>query len=89
MVEIKSKVTNETGLHARPASLFTKAASKFKSDIDMYKNDDRAKKFNPKSILSVLSMGAEQGDTIVLQISGEDEELAATNLKVLIETGLE
>ena len=37
--------------------VFSKVAFKFKSDIKVYKNGNKDKVYNPKSILSVLSMG--------------------------------
>lgn len=68
---------NETGLHARPASLFVKEASKFKSDIKLFKNE---KQYNAKSIMGLLSMGAAKGDKIIIQAEGEDEETAVREL---------
>lgn len=68
---------NETGLHARPASLFVKEASKFKSDIKLFKNE---KEYNAKSIMGLLSMGAAKGDKIIIQAEGEDEETAVKEL---------
>lgn len=85
MVQVIIQIKNEEGLHARPASEFSKASMKFKSDIKMFKNDEQ-KTFNPKSILSVMSMGAVKGDTLKLEISGEDEALAAEELKTILES---
>lgn len=72
---------NETGLHARPASIFVKEASKFKSDIKLFKNE---KQYNAKSIMGLLSMGATKGDKIVIQAEGEDEESAVRVLVDLV-----
>lgn len=69
-------LTNEEGLHARPATMFTQKASEFKSDMVIFKNGDKSKPFNPKSIFSVLSMGAGKGTKITLTISGQDEKIA-------------
>ncbi|MBZ2175972.1 HPr family phosphocarrier protein [Schnuerera sp. xch1] len=71
-------LTNETGLHARPASLFVKKASKFSSEIIVTKN---GKEYNAKSIMGILSMGAAKGDTISIEAEGNDEEEA---IKALI-----
>jgi phosphotransferase system HPr (HPr) family protein len=54
MIRKEITVTNKTGLHARPASMFVQKASKFKSSIMIEKED---KTINAKSIISVLSGG--------------------------------
>ncbi|MGC9772653.1 HPr family phosphocarrier protein [Fervidobacterium pennivorans subsp. shakshaketiis] len=76
---------NKSGLHARPAAVFVQAASKFKSKITIKMNEKEA---DGKSILKVLSLGANQGSRIVLEIDGEDEDEALKTLSELIETGL-
>lgn len=72
---------NKTGLHARPASIIVREASKFISEIKIIKDENE---YNAKSIMSILSMGAVKGDSITLKAQGEDEELAVEELiKVL------
>ncbi len=73
---------NETGLHARPASLFVKEASKYVSDVKVLKD---GKEYNAKSIMGVLSMGASMDDTITIQANGEDEEEVVKSLVALID----
>ncbi len=72
---------NETGLHARPASLFVKEAAKYVSDIKIVKGE---KEYNGKSIMGILSMGAAKGDVLTIQAEGEDEETAVKELVDLI-----
>ncbi len=72
----------KSGLHARPASLFVQQAKGFQSQITLAKNE---KKVNGKSILSVLTLGAEQGDQIVLETHGDDAETALSALAKLLE----
>ncbi|PKM49218.1 MAG: HPr family phosphocarrier protein [Firmicutes bacterium HGW-Firmicutes-7] len=81
------KLQNEEGLHARPANLFSKTAMKFKSDIKILKNGDPRKVFNPKSILSILSMGAIKGDELTITAEGEDEEEAIAKVIDLVKNG--
>lgn len=88
MKKVTLKIQNEEGLHARPANIFSKAAMKFKCDIQLLKNGDSGKVFNPKSILSILSMGAAKGDEIIVIANGEDEDEAITKLTELINSGL-
>ena len=83
MYEIEAILSNETGIHARPASMFVKESSKFKSNIKILKED---KEYIAKSILSILSMGAVKGDTIKICAEGEDEKEAVEALKQLIDS---
>jgi phosphocarrier protein HPr len=85
MIQAIVEVTNNEGLHARPASEFSKASMKYKSDIKIYKNGEE-KAYNPKSILSVMSMGAVKGDVLRIEASGEDEAIAIESLKTIIES---
>lgn len=83
MVEAKVLIKNKVGLHARPASLFVQTANKFKSAITAIHGERKA---NAKSILSVLTLGANQGAELVLQAEGEDAEEAVQALISLIES---
>ena len=75
---------NKTGLHARPASQFVQEASKFKSRLNIIKDGD---KFNAKSIMAILSMGAGKGTKLIIEAEGEDEKEAAQALKNLLNSG--
>jgi phosphocarrier protein len=72
---------NETGLHARPASLFVKEASRFVSDVKVFKE---GKEYNAKSIMGILSMGAGKGDIITIQAEGDDEKEVVEALVKLV-----
>jgi phosphocarrier protein len=81
MVERTVVLTNETGLHARPANEFTKEANKYRSKITIQKNGEQ---FNAKSIISILSMGADKGTQISIIAEGEDEDQAVEALAKLV-----
>lgn len=83
MQEITLVVEHQVGLHARPAALFVQTAKKFKSDI-LVRKDDR--EVNAKSILSILTLGANQGAVITIKANGEDEEAALQALQELVES---
>jgi len=84
MIRRKVTIVNDAGLHARPASALVKLASKFESDfyIHMY-----GYKVNGKSILGVMTLAAEQGAELELELDGEDEEEAAEEIIALINSG--
>lgn len=79
----KVTVENKTGLHARPASVFVQTASKFKSNINVLKED---KNVNAKSILNIMTLGASKGTEITISAEGPDEELAVKTLVDLIKS---
>lgn len=79
-------VSNETGIHARPAAKIVKEASKYKSQITIKRGD---KKYNAKSIIGLMSMAVVKGEEITLIVQGEDEEAAVEGLTNLILNHLE
>jgi len=83
MHEVTLLVRHKVGLHARPAALFVQTAKKFKSDILVSKDD---REVNAKSILSILTLGANQGAVITIIATGEDEEMAVKAIQELVET---
>ncbi|ANF97980.1 MULTISPECIES: HPr family phosphocarrier protein [Paenibacillus] len=81
------KIVDEDGIHARPATALVTAANKFASTESFA--EAKGKKVTLKSILGVLSLGLEQGDTIVLSTTGAEEEAALQALTdVMVNEGL-
>ncbi|AGK52879.1 phosphocarrier protein HPr [Bacillus sp. 1NLA3E] len=78
MVEKQYKVTADTGIHARPATLLVQAAGKFNSDIQL---EYKGKKVNLKSIMGVMSLGIGQGAEIKIIAEGNDEKEAVQSLE--------
>ena len=85
VVEQTVTIGSKSGLHARPAAVFVQHAKEFQSQITVTKNDKTA---NAKSILSVLTLGAEQGDQVVLKANGDDAASAVAKLATLLEGDL-
>lgn len=86
MVEKTVTVKNKLGIHARPAALLVRTAAKFKSNIYLIKDGQTV---NGKSIMSVMSLAAEQGSKIVIRAEGEDEKAAVNKLAELFENKFE
>ena len=78
-------LASKSGLHARPAAVFVQKAKTFHSQITLSKND---KTVNGKSILSVITLGAVQGEQVILKINGEDANTAIDQLAALLEEDL-
>ena len=83
MIEKSIVITNNTGLHARPAAEFVQVATKFKSKIKVSKAGHEV---DARSIVSVLSLGVGKGTEITLKAEGEDEQAAINALVALIQS---
>lgn len=83
MKSIQITVENKVGLHARPATLFVRAAQKHKSTIMVSYN---GKTVNAKSLLGLLSLGAAKDAEITIAAEGGDEEEAVNSLASLIKS---
>jgi phosphocarrier protein len=75
------QILNKNGLHARPAAEIVKAASKFKSDITISREDIEV---NGKSIMGVMMLAAECGATITLRANGPDAPDAVDAIASLV-----
>lgn len=69
------------GLHARPAALFVQIASKYNSNITIQKGEERV---NGKSIMGILTLGAQHGTQLIIEADGEDAEKALKELEELL-----
>lgn len=87
MIKRQVLVKNPSGLHARPGSDFVNLASKFNSNIKVFKVDQPNKVANAKSIIFVLSLGIKRDTTIEISAEGVDEERAVEALVQLVESG--
>jgi phosphocarrier protein len=81
MAERSVQIVNKHGLHARPAAEVVKAASKFKCDITISRDDLEV---NGKSIMGVMMLAAEYGATITLKATGADADEALDALAALV-----
>ncbi|WP_432403835.1 HPr family phosphocarrier protein [Wukongibacter sp. M2B1] len=69
---MKAKVTiiNKLGIHARPLSKWMQVVNKYDAEIEVSKKD---KKYNGKSMISLMQMGAVKGDELLIETRGKDE----------------
>ncbi|ONK10736.1 HPr family phosphocarrier protein [Streptomyces sp. MP131-18] len=90
MAERRVSIGWAEGLHARPASIFVRAATAAGVPVTIAKKDSSP--VNAASMLAVLSLGAEGGEEIVLASSADDAqaaEAALDRLAKLVSEGLE
>jgi len=82
----EATITNNVGLHARPATFLIQKANLFASSLWLEKEDRRV---NAKSLLGVLSLSVAQGETIKIIGDGADEVEAVDTIFELITAGFE
>ena len=79
-------VTDEHGLHARPASAVVKVATPFAADLKLVAGE---KTVNLKSLMGVLSMGLTKGSAFTLRAEGDDAQQALDTVgQALVDQGL-
>ncbi|MFQ5549796.1 MAG: HPr family phosphocarrier protein [Gemmatimonadales bacterium] len=83
-MEMRTKITNPLGLHARPAAQFVKIAATFESEIFV---SNGVVEVNGKSIMGVLTLAAEHGSEITIRAEGPDAQAAVERLVKLVSSG--
>ena len=74
-------VTNKLGIHARPAAMFVKIASRFTCDIFVEKDGER---INGKSIMGLMMLAAGPGSKLTIHAEGGDAPQALIELEALL-----
>ncbi len=62
-------IKNSQGLHARPAAMFVQVVSKYNASVIIQKGENRV---NGKSIMGILTLGAQQNTKLIIEAIGED-----------------
>lgn len=84
MVSKNFTISNAQGFHMRPASVFTAAMGKFKSEVIINFNGNRV---DGKSLLNIIAACIKCGSEITVECNGEDEEAALAKAAEIIESG--
>jgi len=79
-------VQNQLGLHARPASMFVKTATKFASEITVEKEGESV---NGKSIMGLMMLAASHGTILTVTAEGSDASNALNELEELVNCNFE
>ena len=86
MIKKDIKITDELGIHARPAALFVQVANKFNCEITVSKG---RRKVNGKSIMGIMMLEAGAGSMVSITADGEDAEQAVKELGHLLLNDIE
>ncbi|MCW5599637.1 HPr family phosphocarrier protein [Nitrosomonas sp.] len=74
-------IINKLGLHARASAKLTRLANQFQSEVWLTRN---GRKVNAKSIMGVMTLAANKGSIIEIEVAGIDESEALQALTTLI-----
>ena len=85
MKEIQYVITDELGLHARPAGQLVKVASGCACDIKLSANGQTV---DGKRIMGVMRLAAKKGQTLTITCEGQGEEEAAATLEDFLKQNL-
>jgi phosphocarrier protein HPr len=80
-------VSSDNGLHIGPCSHVARLAQTFRCAVQIRKGEQQL--VDAKSVLDLLTLGAEQGTDLVLEACGEDAEEAIEKLAVLFASNFE
>ena len=83
-LEKELTVVNRLGLHARPAAMFVRIASRHRADIWVSKECEEV---NGKSIMGLMMLAAGQGSKLRIRCDGADADKAMEELEELIKAG--
>jgi len=90
MSERTAVIASRVGLHARPAGIFVAAVSALPIEVTIAMQGEPADDaMDASSILSIMSLGAGNGDTVVLRAEGDGADDALDALVTLLETDLD
>ena len=79
-------VSEENGLHLVPCSRIAQLAGAFECDVFVQKGDH---KVNAKTVLELMTLGAEKGTELVLEAEGNGANQAVADLVRLFESGFQ
>ena len=80
-IEKEITVINRLGLHARPAAMFVRIASRYRSEIWVEKEGEQ---INGKSIMCLMMLAAGQGSKLLIRCEGPDADKAMEEIEDLI-----
>lgn len=80
-VQEELELTNEVGLHARPAALLARSLTGLQAEVDVVLGDKAP--VQATSVLGLMGLGARRGDTVQLRASGPDAQQALDRIRDL------
>lgn len=85
MKEFKFIITDELGIHARPAGMLVKEAAKFQADIKVIKGEKTA---DAKRLFGIMGLAAKKGEELTITAEGADEAEAIAAMEAFLKENL-
>ncbi len=85
MKEFTYVITDEIGIHARPAGMLVKEAKEFASKITLEANGKSA---DATKLMAVMSLGVKTGAEVVIKAEGDDEDAAIAKMEEFMKENL-
>ena len=85
MKKFEYVITDEVGIHARPAGALVKEAKKYESKLTISCNGKSAE---ATKLMAVMGLGVKCGQTVAVSVEGADEDTAEKEIKTFFETNL-
>ena len=82
MRQFEYTITDEVGIHARPAGILVKEAKKYESKITIIRGEKSAE---ATKLMAIMGLGVKCGETVKVEISGADEDKAYEGIKAFFE----
>lgn len=86
-ISFETVVVNPSGLHARPAATFVKAASRYDAEVRIADLDAGSDEVSARSLLALMALGVRQGARVRVSASGPQARQALDELRALIDEG--
>ncbi|MEY2481960.1 MAG: phosphocarrier protein HPr [Verrucomicrobiota bacterium] len=81
-IEKEITIINRLGLHARPAAMFVRISSRYRSEVWVEKEGEQ---INGKSIMGLMMLAAGQGSKLLIRCEGPDADKVMEELEELIQ----
>lgn len=78
-------ITDEVGIHARPAGLLVKEAKKYTSKVTIAANGKSA---DATKLMMLMSLGVKKGAEVTVSVEGDDEATAVAELEAFFKNNL-
>lgn len=85
MKSFEYTITDEVGIHARPAGLLAKKVKEYASKIIITKGEKSAE---AQKLMAVMSLGVKKGETVTVTVEGDDEDKAYDEIEAFFKENL-
>lgn len=85
MVAFQYTITDEVGIHARPAGMLVKTAKEKSAAVTLKTAKGSA---DARKLMAIMALGVKQGDVVTVEVEGENEAVVAKEMQTFFEENL-